>query len=52
MLATMLPSHAGDDAAGATWPQHDVDGATTQRCIECGKVAQPLSSEHRGVVAL
>jgi hypothetical protein len=35
---TMLRSHASD-------------GATTQACIGCGKVAQPPSSEHRGVVA-
>jgi hypothetical protein len=25
MLVTMLPSHAGDDDAEATWPRHDVD---------------------------
>jgi hypothetical protein len=25
MLATMLLSHAGDDAAEATWPRCDVD---------------------------
>jgi hypothetical protein len=25
MLAMMLPSHAGDSAAGATWPRRDVD---------------------------
>jgi hypothetical protein len=25
MLATMLPSHTGDGAAVATWPQRDVD---------------------------
>jgi hypothetical protein len=25
MLVTILPSHAGDDAAGVTWPQRDVD---------------------------
>jgi hypothetical protein len=24
MLGTMNPSHAGDDAAGVTWPQRDV----------------------------
>jgi hypothetical protein len=36
---TMLPSHAGDDAV-------------TQGCTGRGKVAQPPSSEHRGVVAL
>jgi hypothetical protein len=34
----MLLSHADDDAA-------------TQGCTSCGKVTQPLSSEHRGVVA-
>jgi hypothetical protein len=45
-MATMLPSHAGDDAVGVTWPRRDVDGATTQRCM------QPLTSEHRGVVVL
>jgi hypothetical protein len=36
MLVMMLSSHAGDDAAAATWPQHNVllshagasDGAT------------------------
>jgi hypothetical protein len=38
VLATMLPSHAEDDAA-------------TQCCTGCGKVAQPPSSEHEGVVA-
>jgi hypothetical protein len=85
MLATMLPSHAGDGATEATWPRRDInaescwlrryrgnlaasrcrgrvmlatmllslasDGAATQGCIGCGKVAQPPSSEHRGVVA-
>jgi hypothetical protein len=25
MLATMLMSHAGDDIAGVTWPQRDID---------------------------
>jgi hypothetical protein len=35
---TVLPSQAGD-------------GAATQGCTGCGKVEQPLSSEHRGVVA-
>jgi hypothetical protein len=25
MLATMLPSHAGDNAAEVTWPRCDVD---------------------------
>jgi hypothetical protein len=35
---TMLPSHAGDDAA-------------SQDCTGYGKVVQPLRSEHRGVVA-
>jgi hypothetical protein len=39
MLATMLPSHVGDDSA-------------TQGCIGRGKVAQPPSSKHRGVIAL
>jgi hypothetical protein len=38
MLVTMLSSHAGD-------------GATIQGCTGCGKVAQPPSSEHRGVAA-
>jgi hypothetical protein len=33
-----LPSHVGNDAK-------------TQGCTGCGKVAQLLSSEHRGVVA-
>jgi hypothetical protein len=27
------------------------DGATTRGCTGCGKVAQPPSSENRGVVA-
>jgi hypothetical protein len=27
------------------------DGAATQGCTGCGKVEQPLSSEHRRVVA-
>jgi hypothetical protein len=39
MLETMLPSHAGDDAA-------------TLGCTGYEKVVQPLSSEHRGVVTL
>jgi hypothetical protein len=38
MLAMVLSSHAGNDIA-------------TQGCAGCGKVAQPPSSEHRGVVA-
>jgi hypothetical protein len=25
MLATLLPSHAGDGAAEASWPRRDVD---------------------------
>jgi hypothetical protein len=50
MLVTMLPSHAHDGAARATWPRRD--GATTQSYTGCGRVAQPLRSEHRGVVAL
>jgi hypothetical protein len=33
MLVTMLVSHAGDDADGATWPQHDEDVESCwQRC--------------------
>jgi hypothetical protein len=53
----VLPSHAGDDIAEATWPQRDVDvfihaGVATQGCTSCGKVAQPPRLEHRGVVAL
>jgi hypothetical protein len=24
-LVTMLPSHAGDDIAGVTWPRCDID---------------------------
>jgi hypothetical protein len=39
MLAIMLLSHAGN-------------GTATEGCIGCGKVAQPLRSEHRCVVAL
>jgi hypothetical protein len=31
MLAIMLPSHAGDDAVGATWPQRDVDAESCWR---------------------
>jgi hypothetical protein len=38
MLATMLPSHAENDAA-------------TQGCTGYSNVTQPPSSEHRGVVA-
>jgi hypothetical protein len=38
MLATMLPRHADDSAA-------------TRGCTGYGKVVQPLSSEHRGVIA-
>jgi hypothetical protein len=38
MLMAMLSSHAGNDAA-------------TQGCTGCGKVAQPPSSKHQGVVA-
>jgi hypothetical protein len=37
MLAMVLPSHSSD-------------GAATQGCTGRVKVAQPLSSEHRGVV--
>jgi hypothetical protein len=25
MLMTVMPSHACDNAAGVTWPRHDVD---------------------------
>jgi hypothetical protein len=39
MLAMVLSSHVGDDAA-------------TQGCTGCGKVVHPLSSEHRGVVTV
>jgi hypothetical protein len=38
MLMIMLLSHADD-------------GAATHCCIGCGKVVQPPSSEHQGVVA-
>jgi hypothetical protein len=38
MLVTMLPRHADDSA-------------TTRGCTGYGKVAQPPSSEHRGVIA-
>jgi hypothetical protein len=38
MLAIMLSSHTDDSAA-------------THGCTGCGKVTQPQSSEHRGVVA-
>jgi hypothetical protein len=39
MLMMVLLSHAGD-------------GAATQGCIGCGKVAQSLSSKHRDVVTV
>jgi hypothetical protein len=33
MLATMLPSHASDDAIETTWPRRDVDAKSCgQRC--------------------
>jgi hypothetical protein len=33
MLATVLPSYAGDDAAGVTWSQRDVEVESCwQRC--------------------
>jgi hypothetical protein len=38
MVVTVLPSYIGD-------------GAATEGCTSHGKVAQPLSSEHRGVIA-
>jgi hypothetical protein len=58
-----MPSHASEGTTGMTWPQRDVDielcwrqyyydDIATQGCTRCGKVAQPPSSEHRGVVAL
>jgi hypothetical protein len=31
MLATVLMSHAGDDAARATWPRHDIDAESYWR---------------------
>jgi hypothetical protein len=31
-------------------PSHVGDGNTTPVCTGCGKVAQPLSLEHQGVV--
>jgi hypothetical protein len=31
MLATVLPSHTGDDVAGATWPRRDVDAESCWR---------------------
>jgi hypothetical protein len=33
-------------------PSHADDGTATQGCTDCGKVAQPPRSEHRGVIAL
>jgi hypothetical protein len=67
MLVMLLPSHAGDDTAEATWPRHDVDVESCWR--QCCRVMMaivlqlkvvlvvvrlrsPPSSEHRGVVAL
>jgi hypothetical protein len=32
MLTMVLPSHAGDDIAEATWPQRDVDVESCWRC--------------------
>jgi hypothetical protein len=66
MLATILLSHAGDGAAGVTWPQCDIDAESCWQqcyrvmlamalqlkvCTGYGKVAQPLRSEHQGVAA-
>jgi hypothetical protein len=31
MLATVLPSHPGNDTTKATWPQHDVDAESCWR---------------------
>jgi hypothetical protein len=39
MLVTALPSYAGD-------------GAATQGCTSCGKISEPPSLEHRGVVVM
>jgi hypothetical protein len=36
MLATMLLSHAHDDAAEVTWPQRDVDAESSRR--QCCRV--------------
>jgi hypothetical protein len=85
MLATVLSCHAGDGAAGVSWPRRDVDvescwrwcyrgdlAAVRYRCrvmlatvlpshasndaanqgyTGYGKVVQPSSLEHQGVVA-
>jgi hypothetical protein len=35
ILATMLPSHAGDDAAEVTWPRRDIDAESCwQQCYQ------------------
>jgi hypothetical protein len=36
MLMTVLPSHAGDDDAGVTWPRCDVDVESCSR--QCSRV--------------
>jgi hypothetical protein len=33
---TVLPNHAGDDVAGVTWPQRDVDAKSCSR--QCCRV--------------
>jgi hypothetical protein len=44
MLATMLPSHAGDDVAGLTWPRHDEDAESCwRRCCRVVLVTTLLS---------
>jgi hypothetical protein len=65
MLVIALLSYAGNGADESCWrwlyrgiigrntillSSHASDGATTQGCTACGKVAQPSSLEHRGVV--
>jgi hypothetical protein len=50
MLAIVLPSHVGDGAAGATWPQRDIDGESCWR--QCCQVMLVMALQLLAVLAV
>jgi hypothetical protein len=50
MLATMLLSHAGDDAVDTTWPRHDVDAESCWP--QCCRVMLAMALQLTGVLAV
>jgi hypothetical protein len=50
MLATMLPSHAGDGAVGATWPRRGVNAKSCWQ--QCCRVMLAMALQLKVVLAV